>query len=292
MVLRKITLALVLATLLSMISCGKDDSSKESKTSQTTNVEVAKVEPVKIDPASVDVKSDAEKIKKTEVNNSVDLEKDESNKDKVTAVDNIAHDHEHDLATNTAKIPTPSAHPFNIEGKYEVLKNPQPVDNPDKVEVLGFFAYSCGHCYNFHSKYLDHWASPDDVDFRNIPLMFGASVAVSSRAYYTAEVLGIEKKYHSALFNEYRKFKQKYQKPEAAAELATIFGVTKQDFLDTYNSFAVEMKFNRSTQLAKAYQMHSVPTVIVNGKYRIKASGHAETLKVMDELIKRERAKL
>ena len=179
--------------------------------------------------------------------------------------------------------------PSSIKDKVVIIDPPQPTDDPTKIEVLGFFAYSCGHCYNFHTNYLPKWEKPDDVVYRSVPLVYGASVKVVTRAYYTAESLQIENEYHHELFSEYRKDRMKYQEPEAAAELATKFGISKQQFLATYNSMPVNMKFNLAGDLARAYGIRSVPTMVVNGKYKIRASSHKETVTVLEELMKIER---
>ena len=177
--------------------------------------------------------------------------------------------------------------------KFEPIQTPQPTNDPDKVEVLSIFAYSCGHCYQFHSEHLDHWEKPDGVDYIGVPALFNKSNEHLVRAYHTAVILGIVDEFHPAVFTSYKKNKKAVKDKEALAKFATAYGVTEQEFLDTYESFAVEVKVSQAKQIMKNYRIHSVPTVIVNGKYKVSASitgGHAQVVESMDELIAQEKA--
>lgn len=54
---------------------------------------------------------------------------------------------------------------------YTVLKTPVQTQDPKKIEVLTFFAYTCPHCYTYEKDVLP-WSEklPDDVVFRQIPV--------------------------------------------------------------------------------------------------------------------------
>lgn len=275
MLLKRIHLVSFMFFFLFLAACGEDATANQKASDNKAKNDV-KTEKV----------AESEVAKQPEKKAEVIKTKTENQSQEVTATESKVATEEID--NTESNIPNPSEKPFSIKGKYIELENPQPTDDPNMVEVLGFFAYSCGHCFNFHTNYLDKWKVPEGVNYQNVPLLFGSSVKVVSRAYHTAVVLGIEHEYHKKLFIEYRKHRRKYQELEAVAELATEFGVSKQEFIDTYNSFVVDMRYNKVNQLARDYNMHAVPTVVVNGKYIVKAGSHAETIKVMDELIRLE----
>lgn len=175
---------------------------------------------------------------------------------------------------------------------YKVLAKAWPVRNPDKIEVLVFFAYTCGYCYTFATTQLHGWAVPEDVDFQEIPLNF-SNIGQMSRAYHAAVALGIHKQFHPALFDAFQNQRRQFRNKEELATFATQFGVTEAQFIAAYDSFAVNVAMNRADAQAKNYQIASVPTVIVNGKYQTspaEAGGYAEALQVIERLIQRERA--
>ena len=71
-------------------------------------------------------------------------------------------------------------------------------------------------------------------------------------------------------------------------------GVTEEEFNNAWNSFSVKMKLNRAKNRSRRYGATGVPTLIVNGKYRVTgntAGGSANIMKVVDFLIKKESKK-
>lgn len=72
------------------------------------------------------------------------------------------------------------------------------------------------------------------------------------------------------------------------------FGVSEEDFDNTWKSFEVAQKLRVAQDLARRYAISGVPAVVVNGKYRTgagEAGGYPELLKVIDELVAREEAR-
>lgn len=179
--------------------------------------------------------------------------------------------------------------------KFEPIQTPQPVNDSSKVEVLSIFAYSCGHCYTFHTQHLDHWEKPNGVDFIGVPALFNPANEHLVRSYHAAVILGIVDEFHPAVFTTSRNNRKAVKDKNALAKFATAYGVTEKEFLDAYDSFAVEVKMSQSKQMLKNYRIHSVPTVIVNGKYKVSASitgSHKKVIESMDELIATEKVAL
>jgi thiol:disulfide interchange protein DsbA len=69
-------------------------------------------------------------------------------------------------------------------------------------------------------------------------------------------------------------------------------GVDRQKFIDTYNSFAVQGKVQRSQQMSTAHGLSGVPAMVVNGKYMPGSSATTlgEVLTQVDKLIVKARA--
>jgi len=70
--------------------------------------------------------------------------------------------------------------------------------------------------------------------------------------------------------------------------------VSKEDFRNTFNSFAVNAKVNRAREMSRRYQAEATPSVVINGKYILNpdnSNGNFNTMiKIMDYLIDKERA--
>ncbi len=178
--------------------------------------------------------------------------------------------------------------------KYTVLTSPVPVSEPGKIEVVELFWYGCPHCYAFEPT-INPWIEklPADVHFVRIPAMFGGIWDVHGQMFLTLEAMGVEHKVHTAVFDAIHKEHKMFKTPEEMADFVATQGVDKAKFLETYKSFAVAGMVKKDKDLAVAYGVTGVPTMIVNGKYRFdlgSSGGPEEALKLADTLIEKERA--
>lgn len=189
-----------------------------------------------------------------------------------------------------------AAHADDIQAdkQYTVLESPVPVSEPGKIEVVELFWYGCPHCYAFEPT-INGWAAklPADVNFHRVPAMFGGIWDIHGQMFITLEVMGVEHKVHTAVFEAIHKDHKMFKTPEEFADFVATQGVDKTKFMETYNSFAVKGLVKKYKDLAVAYGATGVPTMIVNGKYRFdlgSSGGAEETLHVADTLIEKERA--
>ncbi len=151
----------------------------------------------------------------------------------------------------------------------------------------------CPHCYQLE-PYLKDWVAgkPDDVNFIRMPAILGPGWELLSKAWFTAELLGVTEQVHTALFEEIHKRRQRINTEEKLREFFVKHGVSAEDFDKTFRSFAVAIKVNNARLMTRRYAITGVPTLIINGKYSTSASiagGNPELIKVMDYLVEQER---
>ena len=153
---------------------------------------------------------------------------------------------------------------------YTLINPPRPTTSGNKIEVLEFFWYGCIHCYNLESP-LKAWLKrkPADVEFRYVPAAFDASWLPLARAFYAFEAMGVTAKYHDEIFSAIHRNSQKalLSDPRAMADWLGGKGLDKQKFLDTYNSFAVNGRAQRTTDITRSYDIPGTPALVINGKY-------------------------
>jgi thiol:disulfide interchange protein DsbA len=173
-------------------------------------------------------------------------------------------------AALVAALPLAAAAQGLQEGtNYVRLKNPLPVESGDKIEVLEFFSYGCPHCADL-DPVLAQWQKtlPADVAFRRVPVGFGReSWDNLGKAFYTLEALGVEQKLAPEVFAAIHRNQVNLSSPKAFFDWAAGKGLDRKKVEDMYNSFAIAGKMNKANQTAKAYQVQSVPLVIVDGKF-------------------------
>ena len=188
-----------------------------------------------------------------------------------------------------------AANPY--AGLYDVIDPPVKTATPDKVEVVKLFWYTCPHCYSFEKRYLKAWREnkPDYVVFTHMPAVFDLNGRGTplAKAYYVAKELKILEKIHTPLFKKiHNKHRQMNTKKAIRRFFVKYGGVSEQDFDETYNnSFSVDRNMRQAKEKTKKYGVGSVPTVIVNGKYRLnsrKAKGYKNMMAVIKYLVEEE----
>jgi protein dithiol oxidoreductase (disulfide-forming) len=180
---------------------------------------------------------------------------------------------------------------------FEYMQTQQaiPTESPAKIEVVELFWYGCPHCHQLEPR-LMAWVKklPGDVVFRRVPGIARPDWTAGGRAFYAMEALGVAEKLHAPLFDAIHK--QRSVKPND--DPALIDWITKQGGLDrkkveeAYNSFSVNTKVMRATQVFRASGATGVPALIIDGKYLTSSSlagGNEEALKVADYLIEKAR---
>jgi thiol:disulfide interchange protein DsbA len=162
-----------------------------------------------------------------------------------------------------------SAHAQPTAGKdFVPVQPPQPTDSGSKIEVLEFFWYGCPHCNNLQPS-LETWLKrkPADVEFRRVPAVFQDSWVPLTRAYYTIEAMGLVDKLHQEMFATLHKQRVQLRDANAIFDWAASKGVDRKKFADTYNSFGINGRTQRSIELTRKYDIPGTPALVVDGRY-------------------------
>jgi len=181
------------------------------------------------------------------------------------------------------------------EGKnYFRLKSPQPVETGKKIEVLEFFSYGCPHCADLDPE-LQAWQKtlPADVAFRRVPVMFQERWVGLSKVFFTLEALGVDDKMTPEVFVAVHKNGIQLWNEKTFFDWAASKGLDRKKVEEMYGSFAINGKVNRAKQLAQAYNVQSVPMVVVDGRFTTasdKVGSHAAMPAALNELIAKARA--
>jgi thiol:disulfide interchange protein DsbA len=171
---------------------------------------------------------------------------------------------------------------------YRILPIPQPVETKGKVEAIEFFWYGCPHCYDFEPE-LINWVKrqPKDVVFKRVPVAFRDDFMPHSQLFYTLEALGKGDALHEKVMYAMHKENKRLLTESEIADWAAAQGIDRNTFLATYRSFAVTSKARAARQLADAYRIDGVPTIVMQGKYVTSpsiAGTKAKAIGVMDFL--------
>jgi thiol:disulfide interchange protein DsbA len=184
---------------------------------------------------------------------------------------------------------------------YRTLEKPQQTDSGKKVEVMEFFWYSCPHC-NALEPSLVEWVKKqgDKIVFKRVPVAFRDTFVPQQKLFYTLEAMGRLDDLHKKVFHTIHTERRPLDTEAAIIDWAVAQGIDKAKFLELYNSFGVQSKARRATQLQQAHQVDGVPLIAVDGRFLTspaivgKSMGnqppavlHEGTLQVMDWLVAR-----
>lgn len=179
--------------------------------------------------------------------------------------------------------------------EYMQVQQVIPTDNPAKIEVTEMFWYGCPHCFQLEPT-LAAWVKKlgKDVEFKRIPGIARPDWAPAAKAFYAMETLGVSEKLHTPLFEAIHKTRTVKPNDDAALIdfIAKQSGMDKKKVEEAYNSFSVNTKLMRASQIFRASGATGVPSLIIDGKYLTSstlAGTNEDALKVADYLIQKAR---
>jgi thiol:disulfide interchange protein DsbA len=176
---------------------------------------------------------------------------------------------------------------------YHLISPAPPPGQADGVEVVEFFWYGCPHCYQFE-PYVKQWlqTTPEGVRFVRMPAMFGGAADLHARAYYALEVMGELERLHEPFFKVIQQEKRKLGSPAELEEWVGSQGVDVEQFRATMDSFAVHAKVNRASALMRRYGVRSVPTMVIDARYRSGSGfrGYEDVIEVTQYLVDKVRS--
>ncbi len=179
---------------------------------------------------------------------------------------------------------------------YVVIENGHPLDAVEgKIVVEEFFNYACPACNRFEPMLLT-WLRdlPDDVQLMHIPASFRPDFVPYARAYYTAEMKGLIDKTHGAVYLAIHSTHQlpgEGEEPdeERIAAFYANYGVDASNFLRSMRGFGVDSKVRRATEYMKRVGITGTPSLVVNGRYLVRAASMGDMLRIASYLIEQER---
>jgi thiol:disulfide interchange protein DsbA len=177
---------------------------------------------------------------------------------------------------------------------YASLKKAQPIATGKEIEVLEFFWYRCPHCFQLEPG-MNKWLKtlPKDAQVRRVPAVFRPDWLPAAKIYYSLEQMGLVDRLHGKVFDAYNIENLDLNNPAVLGGWIAKQGVDRKKFETIYNSFSTQSKANQGAQLATAYAISGVPTLVVDGKFMTSMSmtqSEPRLFEVLDQLIVKARA--
>jgi protein dithiol oxidoreductase (disulfide-forming) len=201
------------------------------------------------------------------------------------------------LTTNTVLA---SAEKPEAGFDYRIITNNNAANNTvsapkkqQKIEVVEFFNYACGHCYAFE-PHLKAWLEKNKqfVTFKRNPVGFNPTFEKLQKLYYVFEAMGMLEKMDDKIFTEIHKDGNMFSNDADIAKFAQKYNLNAKQIIELYNSFSVATKVQQANKLTDSAQINGVPNVMIAGKYVTSSEmlgSREKVLKIMDYLVNLEK---
>ena len=179
------------------------------------------------------------------------------------------------------------------EGRHYQLIEPLPTRDSEKIEVIEFFWFGCGHCFSLESM-LGDWKAEagQDVDFFRLPVVWNSQTKTHAKLFFAAETLEVPEAI-GGIFGAIHYSRKMMTSDKEVIPFFQGYGVDEEQYLAATNSFGLKNNLRKAELFAFKYGIKGVPAFIVNGKYKVSATrelGTDELLDVVDYLIAKERS--
>ena len=148
-----------------------------------------------------------------------------------------------------------------------------------KPEVREYFSFYCPHCLKFEPFFAKIKKQlPEGVPFErnHVDFLRAASPkiqAMLSKAVVTAQQMGLEEKVVAAIFNYIQVQRSVITSEQDLRKIFVMQGADGEKFDKIFKSFSVNSKAKQMKKnqdyFANKGALTGVPTIIINGKYRI-----------------------
>ena len=161
-----------------------------------------------------------------------------------------------------------------------------------KIEVVEVFGYWCHHCAEFQPQ-VEAWKQklPADVRFTYVPAVFSDDDAFA-RAYFAAADAGALGSTHDELFRAIHD--ERILATNATIdEIAWFYGehgLVPAKMKAAMTSAATTARLQGARDFALRSGVEGTPSLVINGRYRVRGRTHDDTLRIASQLIAQLRA--
>ena len=179
--------------------------------------------------------------------------------------------------------------------KYVQISTEKQQESKDII-IYEFFWYGCPHCYNLEPT-MDRIEADLEKDTKvvKLPVALRDSWIPHAKLYYALKQMDKIDQVHNLIFEEIHLEDNRLNTEQQMIDFLGKHGIDTDKFMEKYNSFGTEARIKKASNLAKKYQINSVPTIIINGRFLTSGSyvsSYDELYSVVNLLVEREKNNL
>jgi thiol:disulfide interchange protein DsbA len=157
---------------------------------------------------------------------------------------------------------------IQLNREYTRLDTVQAPASKDQIEVIEFFYYGCPICYELEPN-LSRWQTmaPGYVRLTRVPALSSENWETFAKLFYALEATGDLGRLHFPIYDNFHFDGIKLNDEKVMLEWVTRNKVDSQKFSEAFASDAIKAKVEVARKMMHDYNIRSVPTLVVDGKY-------------------------
>lgn len=191
---------------------------------------------------------------------------------------------------------SPSVFANLVEGTdWRSIARPQRTLPEGQIGLTMFFSYGCPFCGQMH-RAMGGWVAnlPEDVVFQRVPVSFNREAwAMLSRLYFALEATGDAERLSHEIYDALSVRREPLFDEAQITAWVTARGVDATAFRQAFQASQTSSLVARSDRLQTRFEVRSVPTLVVDGRYAVVGQGatsYQELFDIADQLITKARS--
>jgi thiol:disulfide interchange protein DsbA len=167
----------------------------------------------------------------------------------------------------------------SIKGLYTQLPAFNFTFDGKKVDVIEFFSFYCGHCFEFEEVIPSIKGNfPRKINWKNVPVYWGTGSSKPGEAYLLAEEMGKGEQMKKAIFEAFFIEKMDIGDVRVLEKIALKLNLGF-DFSHRLRMGDKEKEANDALLMMKAYSVEGTPALIVAGNLRVIPGQNLDTFR-------------
>lgn len=164
-------------------------------------------------------------------------------------------------------------------------------DQEEAADVIEFFSYRCPHCQVF-APLLADWAAQKGMSVEYMPIVWNTDTELYARFFYLTRHHADAQALHQQLFEQVMQLDSEApveQQKTVLIQWAQEQGMKPDDISEGLSSPALQVAIERSSALARHYQIASTPTLVVKGTDKIlnrELTGYQHLLDIAEQRLR------
>ncbi|MCG6200728.1 thiol:disulfide interchange protein DsbA/DsbL [Psychromonas antarctica] len=152
-------------------------------------------------------------------------------------------------------------------------------------EVMEFFSFYCPHCLQFEplmNTLKDHLPKNVKIKKNHVDFLGREMGPEITKAFAASQLLQVEDKVTDIIFDQIQKQRKAITSEKDILAIFKTAGISEKEAKGALESFPVNGLASQMKRNTETFRISGVPTIIVNGKYKVNTGSISSTAEFID----------